>query len=63
MPSKTVVFTNTTLPGRNLARVGPEKSWCMNTADHASATVGGASIAPSASTTVASVLPPRIIPP
>ena len=62
-PSTTVVFTSTRLPDRSFARVGSEKSWCMNTADQVSAMVGGASMAPSATTTVASVLPPRIMPP
>ena len=62
-PSNTVVFTSTRLPDRSFARVGSEKSWCMKIADQVSATVGGAPMAPSASTRVASVLPPRIIPP
>ena len=38
-------------------------SWCMRTADQVEATVGGASTDPSATTTVDSVAPPRIMPP
>ena len=44
-------------------RRGSQNSSCIAIADHACDTTGGASIGPSATTTVLSVLPPRIMPP
>src|SRR4051794_11541759 len=61
--SNTVVFTNSTPPGATRATTGAACSGCITIADHDDDTVGGASIGPSANTSVASVLPPRIMPP
>ncbi len=62
-PSNTVEFTRATPPGTRQRTVGSLNSGCMRMADHAALTVGGASTGPSATTTVDSVLPPRIMPP
>ena len=56
-------FTSTSPPGRSLGSIGAQNSSCIAIADHAFDTTGGASIGPSPTTTVLSVLPPRIMPP
>ena len=58
-----VSLTISTPPGRSLASTGPKNSSCIAIADHVCDTTGGASIGASATTTVLSVLPPRIMPP
>ena len=60
---KVVSFTSTSPPGRSLGSSGVQNSSCIAIADHALGTTGGASIGPSATTMVLSVLPPRIMPP
>src|SRR4051812_29926806 len=61
--SNTVEFTNSRPPGATRCTTGAACSGCITIADPADDTVGGASIGPSANTSVASVLPPRIMPP
>src|SRR4051812_15014651 len=56
-------FTSTRPSGRSFGSTGAQNSSCMPIADHVFDTTGGASMGPSPTTTVLSVLPPRIIPP
>src|SRR5207253_1383078 len=60
---QTSVLTTTILPDVSFARIGGANWSCITIADHACPTVGGASTGPSEMTTVASVFPPRIMPP
>ena len=59
----TVELTTTSPPSATRPSTPAAWSGCMTMADHAWLTVGGASIGPSAKTSVTSVLPPRIMPP
>jgi len=61
--AKVESLTRTSPPGRSFGSIGAQNSSCMAMADHARDTTGGAVIGSSATTTVLSVLPPRIIPP
>jgi hypothetical protein len=61
--SHTLAFRRSTEPGRSFARSGAKKRGCIASADHARATMGGVEIGASATTSVASVLPPRMVPP
>ncbi len=56
-------FTSTSPPGRSFGSIGAQNSSCIAIADHVRDTTGGAVIGPSATTTVLSVFPPRIMPP
>ena len=52
-----------TMPTADHGWMGGANWSCITIADHACPTVGGASTCPSETTIVASVLPPRIMPP
>jgi hypothetical protein len=58
-----VSLTSTIACSRSRGSIGVQCSSCIAIADHARATTGGVEIGPSATTTVLSVGPPRIIPP
>src|SRR5581483_10568895 len=56
-------FTSTKPPSRTFGPTCAQYLSCMPIADHACDSTGGAWIGPSPTTTLASVLPPRIMPP